>query len=63
MFQHAIDYWSRHVLLANASHMALGFGLAVVLQRWRRGSSFVPVGVGWLLLAFGLVTHVFAFAS
>lgn len=63
MFQHAIDYWSRHVLMANASHMALGFGLAVVLQRWRRGNPFVPVWVGWLLLAFALATHTVAFTS
>lgn len=63
MFEHAADFWSRHVLLANASHMALGFGLAVVLQRWRRGNSFVPVWVGWLLLAFGLATHAVAFTS
>ena len=61
MIEHAIQFWSQHIILANLSHAALGFGLAVVLQRYLRGNSFVPVIVGWLLLAFALATHLYAF--
>ena len=61
MFQHAIEFWSQHVLLANASHAAGGFGLAIVLQRYLGQQPFVPVIVGWILLAFCLLTHLYAF--
>lgn len=67
MFQNAIEFWSRHVLLSNASHGAGGFGLAIVLQHYLRGKAggkpFVPVIVGWVLLGFCVVTHLIAFAN
>ncbi|MES2595760.1 MAG: hypothetical protein V4662_10515 [Verrucomicrobiota bacterium] len=55
-----IEFWRQHILLANASHAAGGFGLAVVLQRHLTGKPAVKV-LGWLLLAFALVTHAIAF--
>lgn len=61
MFQNAIDFWSRHVILANASHAAGGFGLALILQRYFGNKPFVPVWIGWILLAFTIVTHLVAF--
>lgn len=67
MFENAMQFWSQHVLLSNASHLAGGFGLAIVLQHLLRGKvggkPFVPVIVGWILLAFCAVTHIYAFAQ
>lgn len=67
MFQNAMEFWSRHVLLSNASHAVGGFGLAIVLQHYLRGKvggkPFVPVIIGWVLVAFCVVTHIIAFAS
>ena len=60
MIEHAIEFWRQHILLANASHVALGLGLAFVLQRFLAGKRFVPL-IGWLLLAFAVVTHLYAF--
>lgn len=60
MFDRAMEFWSQHILLANLSHATGGFGLAVVLQRYLRGNPFVPVAVGWILLGFCLVTHLYA---
>ncbi len=61
MFENAMTYWSQHILLANASHAAGGFGLALILQRYFGSKPFLPVGIGWLLLSFTLVTHFIAF--
>lgn len=63
MFQNAIEFWSRHIILANASHAAGGFGMALILQRYLAGKPFVPVWVGWLLLGFCVVTHLYAYTS
>ena len=60
MFETAIGFWSQHIILSNLSHAAGGFGLAIVLQRYLRGEPFLPVLVGWILLAFTLVTHLYA---
>jgi hypothetical protein len=63
MFDAAIEFWSRNIILANLSHFAGGFGLALVLQHYIRGNTFLPVVVGWLLLGFVLVAHIYAYAS
>jgi hypothetical protein len=60
LFAKPIEFWRHHILLANASHAAGGFGLAVVLQRYLEGKRAVRV-LGWLLLTFALVTHLIAF--
>ena len=54
-----LEYWRSHILLANASHAAGGFGLALVLQRQLAGKPGMKT-LGWLLLAFTLITHVIA---
>jgi hypothetical protein len=61
MFEPAITYWSQHIILANLSHVAGGFGLAIVLQRYLRGNSFLPVVIGWIFLSFTLATHIYAY--
>ena len=60
MIEHAIQFWSQHVILANLTHAAGGFGLALVLQRHFGGRPFLPVIVGWLLLAFTIAVHLYA---
>jgi hypothetical protein len=61
MFQTAIEFWSQNVILANLSHAVGGFGLAIILQRYLRGNSFLPVVVGWIFLSFTLATHIYAY--
>lgn len=59
-----MEFWSQNILLANTSHAAGGFGLAIVLQRHLSGKAakpFLPVIVGWILLTFCLITHLYAF--
>ncbi len=63
MFETAMAYWSQHIILANASHAAGGFGLALILQRYLGGKPFLPVAVGWILLGFTVVTHAIAYAQ
>ncbi len=63
MFENAIKYWSKHVVLSSLSHTAGGFGAAVVLQNYIAGDVFVPVVVGWVALGFTLITHVIAHRS
>ena len=63
MFDNAIKYWSKHVILSNASHAVGGFGAAVVLQNYLAGDVFVPVMVGWVAIVFTLITHVIAHTS
>ena len=63
MIDAALAFWRDNIILATTSHAALGFGLAIVLQRYLRGAPFLPVAVGWVLLAFALVTHIYAFTS
>lgn len=63
MIEKAIAYWSQHIILANVSHAALGFGVALILQRYLVGKPFLPVAVGWILVGFTLVTHFFAFTQ
>lgn len=60
LFTKPIEFWRQHILLANVSHAAGGFGLAVVLQRHLAGKPGVRA-LGWLLLAFAVVTHLIAF--
>ena len=63
MFQNVIEFWSQHMILANSSHAAGGFGLALILQRYLAGEPFLPVWVGWLLLGYCLAAHVYAFTQ
>jgi len=60
MFQTAMEFWRNHIILANASHGAGGFGIALVLQRYLRGNPFLPVLVGWILIGFSVAMHVIA---
>lgn len=61
--QSAINFDRNHIMLTNASHLALGFGLALVLQQYIVGNAFLPVLVGWVLLGFGLIAHLVSWTS
>jgi hypothetical protein len=56
----ALDFDRHHIMLTNASHLALGFGLALVLQHYMVGNAFLPVAIGWVLIVFGLIAHLVA---
>lgn len=60
LFAKTISFWKDHILLANASHAAGGFGLAVLLQRYLAGRP-AAMALGWFLLAFALAMHLIAF--
>lgn len=59
----AMKFDRHHILLSNASHAALGFGIAVLLQDYLAGNAFFPVVIAWILVIFGLVAHVRAWTS
>lgn len=63
MLASAMEFCSQHIILANLTHVAGGFGLALVLQRYFPGKVYLSDKVGWLLLAFALVIHIFAYTS
>lgn len=56
----ALNFDRHHIFLTNASHLALGFGLALVLQHYISGDAFLPVVIGWVLIVFGLLAHLIA---
>lgn len=56
----ALNFDRHHIMLTNASHLALGFGLALVLQHYIVGNAFLPVAIGWVLIVFGLLAHLIA---
>lgn len=58
--KHGLEFDRRHVLLNNANHLAGGFGLAIVLQSYLAGDPFLPVAIGWVLVAFSAIVHLIA---
>ena len=63
LYDRAMAYAAQHVILVNTAHTFGGFGIAIVLQHYLKGRSFVPVWVGWLGIAFSVVVHIMAFMS
>lgn len=61
MFEKQKQWAAQHLYINNANHVAAGFGLAVVLQHYIAGGAFLPVGVGWVLIAFSLAVHAYEF--
>ena len=57
-----LHFWQKHILLANLSHLAAGFGLALLLRAYVPDKPAVKA-FGWLLLAFAIVAHLFAFLA
>ena len=50
-YEKVVTYFAQHVILNAFAHTAAGFGLAIVLQHYLKGNAFLPVYVGWLLIA------------
>lgn len=63
MLEQAKQWAGRHVFLYATHHFAGGFGLALLLQYYLTGSSFLPITIGWLLLAFTVAVHIYAFTK
>lgn len=60
MLKGALQFDRQHVILNNLSHAAGGFGLAVVLQQYVAGNAFISPLIGWVLLAFTIAIHFYA---
>ena len=60
MIKKVMEFFSQHIILANVNHTAGGFGLALILQHYLVGNPFLPVAVGWVLVGFYLVVHIYA---
>lgn len=58
MFSKQIEFARNHIILTASSHLAAGFGLAIVLQDYLGSTPFLPVGIGWILVIFSLVIHI-----
>ncbi|HEX2978485.1 MAG TPA: hypothetical protein VHO47_05180 [Candidatus Babeliales bacterium] len=58
-----MSFFGQHIIFANLTHLAAGFGIAVLLQYYKKGNSFVPPLIGWVCVAFAAVAHLIAFFS
>lgn len=61
--EHMMQYMSQHIILSSATHVAAGFGIAVLLQHYLKGRAFVSAWVGWILVIFSVGVHIIAFMS
>ena len=57
----AINYFSQHVMLNSMAHAAAGFGIALVLQHYLKGNTFIPYWIGWALIGLSLAIHILPF--
>lgn len=60
MYKEAVSFSRRHILLNSASHAALGFGIAELLQDYLVGDAFIAVWIAWVLVALGVIEHIYA---
>lgn len=58
VYNNAMRYFSSHVWANSIAHTAGGFGLAIILQQYFKGNTFLPLTVGVVLLALSVVIHV-----
>ena len=58
-----MEFASRHVVSSNAAHAAGGFGLALLLQYYIVGIGFLPVSVGWVLIALAALWHFWVWTA
>lgn len=63
MFDNEKKFARKHIVLTSTNHFAGGFGLALLLQHYLAGDAFLPVIVGWILVAYMAVVHVLEFTS
>ena len=60
IFDKSIQFFAQHVMLNSIAHTAGGFGLAIVLQHYMQGNSFVNPLVGWALIIFSVAIHLYS---
>jgi hypothetical protein len=63
MLERQIKLARKHFIITNFSHFVGGFGLALLLQYYLSGNAFLPVMVGWILVAFTLIVHIYVLQS
>ena len=63
MFEKQKQFTREHIFLTSTHHLAGGFGLAIVLQHYLNGNSFLPVAFGWILVGFTLAVHLYEFIA
>jgi len=63
MFEKQKQFAREHIVLTSTHHLAGGFGLALVLQHYLNGNSFLPVVFGWILIGFSLAVHLYEFIA
>lgn len=61
IYHRSLSYFTQHPMLNSLAHSAGGFGLAVLLQEYSMGNSVVPAWIGWVLVAFSALVHLYSF--
>ncbi len=57
MFERQKNFARDHIVLTAISHIAAGFGIAVVLEGYVGSGPFIPVFIGWIILGFTAIVH------
>jgi hypothetical protein len=63
MLRKEMESARKHIILTGFAHFTGGFGLALLLQDYLSGSAFLPAIVGWLLVAFTVIVHIYILTS
>lgn len=63
LYANALHYFSKHPMLNSIAHAAGGFGLALILMHYMPESALLSPLVGWILIAFSAVIHIFSFMN
>lgn len=59
MFKKEMQFARRHIILTSLHHFAAGFGIALLIQHYTSGNAFLPVTIGWVLVGFSLIMHIY----
>jgi hypothetical protein len=63
MLEKEMESARKNIVITNFAHFTGGFGLALLLQYYLLDNAFLPPIVGWVLVAFTVIVHVFIFIS
>lgn len=59
MFKKQIESARKHIVFVGLIHFIGGFGIALLLQFYLSGNAFLPVSVGWILVALTIIGHIY----
>ncbi len=59
-YKNARAFYQDRPALALITHWVEGFGMALLLQHYFQGTSFLPPAVGWILVCIPIGLHVIA---